>query len=249
MRSPIKISAGIILGTVIGVAILVLVARAYGIYKDIWDFFSDLIAFWRWHEVLSPETKILLALAFISSVVLHADKLTALLRRTLGIPDPVPQLEFIWSDESGQRLHHSLRTWDVIVTVRNPSYTQTLTSVRAILEWWMQEDHYRKGAHTQANDRPLQMQHAPQFECTLAPRDRATFRLCSMVGSGEEHSLVIAPRDSGDHFNAGAGTFVFNVRASADNALSAWDFYKIGAANYGALSTTRDTAAAKRPAA
>jgi hypothetical protein len=168
------------------------------------------------------------------------------LRRHLGIPDPVPTLEFLWPEDSGQRLIVNRESWDVVVTVRNPSTTQTLTSVRVTLEWWMRESAYRAGAYPLPNDRVLQLQFEQRFECTLAPLDRARFRLCSMIGDDENHSLLIAPRDDGQHFNAGAGKFVFNVRASADNALRAWDFYVIEATSYGLYSTHRDPTEANR---
>ena len=76
--------AGKIVAFTVGVAAIYLViARAYGTSKDGWELLGDLLKVWRWLELLSPETTLLLVVAVGASAAATVDHWWPVARRLI----------------------------------------------------------------------------------------------------------------------------------------------------------------------
>jgi hypothetical protein len=155
-----------------------------------------------------------------------------------------PVLEFVWPEDRGLNLHVEKTKTNIFLIVRNPSTTITATGVHVVLEWMMRTKYRNAGGTPQRDEVRLPLEYGSGDEADIEPLGKQRFRLCSMVNSeDDEHTLVVPSSHSPAGYNAGTGTFQFQVRAKSRNVASSLDLYEIELSSDGGFTTTRMTKA------
>jgi hypothetical protein len=151
-----------------------------------------------------------------------------------------PALEFVWPEDRALNWHVGKTQTDIFLIVRNPSITVTATGVHVVREWMMRAEHRQAGGTPQRDEVRLPLQFGSGDEVDIEPGGKQRFRLCSIANTtDDDHTLLMPPNRTAGGYNAGIGTFQFQVRARAKNAASAVDLYEIGLATDGGFTTTR----------
>jgi hypothetical protein len=151
-------------------------------------------------------------------------------------------LEFIWPADRALNWYVGEDRTDIFLIVQNPSSAVTATGVHVVREWMMRREHREAGGTPQRDEVRLPLQFGSGNEADIEPGGEQRFRLCSFVNTADDdHTLIVPSIKTVGGYNAGTGTFQFQVRARSRNIASALDLYEIDLAADGGFSTTRKT--------
>ena len=153
----------------------------------------------------------------------------------------VPTLKFVWAEDRGKHVHIGKDRSDLFLIVHNLSTTVTAKGVYVVREWMMRTENRKAGGLPQRDEVRLPLQFSAGDTADIEPGGEERYRLCTVVNDTEENAGLLVPSSKNPlGYNAGSGSFQFQVVARAQNASSAPDLYEIEAGP-GGLGTTRKT--------